>query len=105
MKVFGAGMLVTVVTLLAVGDEFVRFGILHLAGLSIIFTTPFLSRSAQFSLLTGIALIAAGWLANGIPVSFPWLIPLGVRQDGVRMVDYYPLLPWFGVVLGVTKSK
>lgn len=99
MKVFGAGMLVTVVTLLAVGDEFVRFGILHLAGVSVILATPFLRCSARSSLRTGIALIAAGWLAGGISVPFPWLIPLGVRQVGVRMVDYYPLLPWFGVVL------
>jgi uncharacterized membrane protein len=104
--VFGAGMLVTVVTLLAVGDEFVRFGILHLAGVSIICAMPFLRRSARLSLLTGIALIAAGLLANGIFVSFPWLIPLGVRQDGVRMVDYYTLLPWFGVVLlGIAFGK
>jgi uncharacterized membrane protein len=106
LKVFGAGMLVTIVTLVAVGDEFVRFGILHLAGVSILLATLFLRHSARFSLLIGIALIAAGWLAGGISVSFPWLIPLGVRQDGVRMVDYYPLLPWFGVVLlGVAFGK
>jgi uncharacterized membrane protein len=29
----------------------------------------------------------------------PWLLWLGIRQMGRYMVDYYPLLPWFGVAL------
>jgi uncharacterized membrane protein len=106
LKVFGAGMLVTVVTLFAVGNEFVRFGILHLAGVSIILATPFLRHSARFSLLTGIALIATGWLVGDVSASFPWLIPVGISQTNMRMVDYYPLLPWFGVVLlGIAFGK
>jgi uncharacterized membrane protein len=29
----------------------------------------------------------------------PWLLWLGVKQLGRYMVDFYPLLPWFGVAL------
>jgi uncharacterized membrane protein len=106
LRVFGAGMLVSVVTFFAVGDEFVRFGILHLAGVSIILATPFVCHSARISLLMGIAFIAIGWLVGGISTSFPWLIPLGIQQTNMKMVDYYPLLPWFGVVLlGITFGK
>ena len=32
-------------------------------------------------------------------VSFPWLIWLGLAQRGVYMSDYYPLVPWSGLVL------
>lgn len=106
LTVFGAGMLVTVVTLLAVGNEFVRFGILHLAGISIIFATTFVRQPARLSLWTGFILIATGWLVGGISVSSPWLIPLGIQQSNERMVDYYPVLPWFGVVLlGIAFGK
>ncbi len=97
--VFGAGMLVTLATLAVVGNEFVRFGILHLAGVSIVLATPFVNRRARFPLIAGIVLIAAGFLFGRLSAPYPWLIPLGIREAGVEMVDYYPLVPWFGVVL------
>lgn len=99
LKVLFAGMLVMIATYLAVGNAFVRFGILHLAGVSIILASPFINRSAGLSLVTGMVLIILGVLVGGLLVPFPWLIPFGIRQAGMEMVDYYPLLPWFGVVL------
>jgi uncharacterized membrane protein len=99
LMIFGAGMLVTLVTFFIVGNEFVRFGILHLAGASIILATPFVNRRARGPLIAGMVLIAAGFLFGRLSAPYPWLIPLGIRQAGVDMVDYYPLVPWFGVAL------
>jgi len=102
LMIFGAGMLVTLATFLIVGNEFVRFGILHLAGVSIILATPFVNRRIRYALIAGVVLIALGFLFGRLSAPYPWLIPLGIREAGVDMVDYYPLVPWFGVgLLGV----
>lgn len=98
-SIFGAGMLVTLATYVVVGEQYVRFGILHLAGVSIILATPFVRARTWLSALAGVTVIAAGAYLQTLAAPFPWLIPFGVRQAGVNMVDYYPLLPWFGVVL------
>ncbi len=97
--IFGAGMLVTLATFFVVGDGYVRFGILHLAGASIILATPFVNRRTAVPFIAGLALLALGFVFGQMSTSDPWLIPLGIRQAGVEMVDYYPLVPWFGVVL------
>jgi len=97
-KIFGWGMLITVVTYFFIGHGFVLFGILHLLGLSIILAYPFLP-SRWASLIAGIVVIGLGVYASRFVAASPWLIWLGVKQSGRYMVDYYPLLPWFGVSL------
>lgn len=98
-QIFGLGMVITLATYLFIGRGFVIFGILHLLGLSIILAYPFLKVNRWFSLVGGVLVIGAGIYLNQLVVSFPWLIWLGVNQAGIYMVDYYPLLPWFGVAL------
>jgi len=51
------------------------------------------------SLVAGLACLGLGVYLNRLIVPFPWLIWLGINQSGRYMVDYYPLLPWFGVAL------
>jgi uncharacterized membrane protein len=99
-QIFGLGMVITVATYFFFGGQgFVIFGILHLLGLSIILAYPFLGYNKWGSLLAGLLAIGLGIYLNRLVVSFPWLIWLGVRQAGVSMADYYPLLPWFGLAL------
>jgi uncharacterized membrane protein len=99
-QIFGLGMAITVATYFFFGGQgFVIFGILHLLGLSIILAYPFLGYNKWVSLLAGLLAIGLGIYLNKLVVSFPWLIWLGVRQAGVYMADYYPLLPWFGLAL------
>ena len=97
--IFGCGLLVSLATFAVVGDEFVRFDSLHLAGASIMLATPFVRTRVWVSALTGLLVIAIGAYLQTMIASFPWLIPFGVRQAGVNRVDSYPLLPWFGVAL------
>lgn len=96
---FGLGMVITGATYLFVGEEYVRFGILHLLGLAMILAAPFVYLRPWVSLSAGLLIIGTGMYLNTLVVTFPWLIWLGVRQAGVGMVDYYPLLPWFGIAL------
>jgi uncharacterized membrane protein len=96
-KIFGLGLLITVATYFFIGRGFVIFGILHLLGLSIILAYPFLHWNRWVSLVTGLIVIGLGLYVDGLVVTYPWLIWLGVKQAGVYMVDYYPALPWFGL--------
>ncbi|HSJ59001.1 MAG TPA: heparan-alpha-glucosaminide N-acetyltransferase [Anaerolineae bacterium] len=95
---FAWGLVINVVTYFTLDDRFVLFGILHLLGLSTILAFPFL-RSRRASLIGGVAAIATGVGLGDVRVLFPWLHWLGVRQLGRSSVDFFPVFPWFGVVL------
>lgn len=97
-KLLGWGMVITVVTYLVLGRGFVVFGILHLLGISTILAYPFL-RSRWASLVAGLAVIGLGSLVKQFTLLSPWLLWLGVKELGRYMVDYYPVIPWFGIAL------
>lgn len=97
--VFGLGMLVTLVTLVALGEQYVRFGILHLLGSMLVLAAPFVSLPVWRTLTVGLLMIVLGALLTGQTASTHVLLPLGVPPRGVVMADYYPLLPWGGVTL------
>jgi uncharacterized membrane protein len=96
---FGLGMLITLATFLVIGESYVRFGILHALGSALVLALPVVCVPVWISGLTALVLMGVGAYLNVQVVTFPWLIWLGLPQSGVRMVDYYPLLPWAGVAL------
>jgi uncharacterized membrane protein len=99
-KVLGLAMVVTVATYFALPDSFIVFGILHLIGFSIIAALPFLPyRRRWISLPLGVVLLVVGSYVNRQVVLHPWFIWLGANQIGRSMADWYPVLPWFGLVL------
>lgn len=99
LLVFGCGLIVSAGTYFFVGSEWVRFGILHHAGVAIILAYFFMRMPASLVVLIGLVFIALGTYFAGIPGPSPLLIPFGLVPPGTGMVDYYPLLPWFGVAL------
>lgn len=96
--VLGCGMLISLVTWIALDDRYVRFGILHVIGVSVILA-PFVVGLGIWNAPLGVAAIGAGLLLRGAESDVPGLLVLGWRPPGGAGVDYYPLLPWFGVVL------
>jgi uncharacterized membrane protein len=98
LTVFGAGMLVTAVTWLFIPQGVVVFGILHFIGLAMLLAYP-LRRLGYVNLLLAVVIFAAGSVVDDVVVPFPWLVWLGLMPEGFASVDYFPLLPWFGVVL------
>ena len=96
--IFMLGMVLTVVTWFLVPDSFIMFGVLHCIGVCILLSYPFLHKSSitlplgLICILVGIALRTTLW-------GFPWLLWLGFIPQGFSTLDYFPLLPWFGVVL------
>lgn len=97
--IFGWGLVITVATYFFIGRGFVIFGILHVIGASMVLAYPFLKLNRWASLAGGVAVILAGFYVDGLRSESPWLIWLGVKQVGTYMVDYYPVLPWFGLSL------
>ena len=102
LKIFSLGMIFTTVTILAMPGRPIIFGVLHFIGLSIILSAPFL-RLKSFNFLFGTLFVVAGFVAGGFVVENPTALHLavGLHQANVweHTIDYFPLLPWFGVTL------
>ena len=98
LKIFSWGLIITLVTWVFLREGCVVFGILHLIGISIILVYPFL-RFPSWNLLIGILIIFLGLYLKGLTFNFFWLVWLGFKPVHFYTVDYFPLLPWFGVVL------
>lgn len=100
LKLFCLGLGITVVTWLTFPRVFVVFGILHLIGVSVILSMPFLrARVPRLSLAFGVLLIAAGIYLHSLTFDMPWLLWLGFTPTNFQTLDYFPIIPWFGLVL------
>jgi len=77
---------------------FIRFGVIHLLAASTIIAIPFL-RSRKASIATGILLIAAGIVVDGMVSDNQSLFWLGITYPGYHALDHYPILPWSGLFL------
>ena len=97
VRIFSYGLLITVATWILVPEGVIVFGVLHLIGASIILAYPFL-RLRLPNVVLGAGCIAAGLYLSTLHTDQPWLVWLGIRPDFFTL-DYWPVFPWFGVVL------
>jgi len=97
LKIFLLGLLITLATWLFIPQEFIVFGVLHFIGIAIILEYPFLNRK-YFNLLLGLIFVISGIFLAQQTYSTPWFLWLGLQPSGFITVDYFPLLPWLGVV-------
>ncbi len=103
--VFGFGLLITLITWLFIREGTIIFGILHFIGISIILGSLFL-RFKELNLVFGGILIGLGFYIKNFVVNYPWLVWLGLRFNNFYTLHYFPLLPWFGVILlGIYSGK
>jgi len=89
LKIFSWGLLITLITRLFFPAEFIVFGILHFIGLSVVLAYPFL-RQKHWNLLLGLSIIFIGLSIQGPLILFP---------TSFRTFDYFPIFPWFGLIL------
>jgi uncharacterized membrane protein len=103
--IFSLGLIITLATWIFIREEFIIFGILHFIGLAIILEYPFLRYNHRYpylNLVAGLLFITVGFYLNGLSFNFDWLLWLGFIPQNLNTVDYFPLLPWLGVVsLGI----
>ncbi|NLO87454.1 MAG: DUF1624 domain-containing protein [Firmicutes bacterium] len=101
---FAAG--ISLSTYLALGDQYVRFGILHFLGVCMLLHF-LLKRLEVWQLLA----LAAGILGlapriGRIKGQTGWLLPLGITYPGFRTIDYFPLFPYLAVfIMGMIAYK
>lgn len=96
--VFCYGLLISLVTYIIFREQYVIFGILHLIGISIILSYPF-RKFNNLTLVLSLVFIFLGLLISNINSTSNTLLVLGVHTSDFLSLDYFPIFPWFGVVL------
>ena len=102
LKIFTLGIIITIATMIFLPEKPVMFGVLHCIGFSIVLSVPFL-KYRKYNVLLSIFLISAGVLLSQCLIEKPTIFHLiiGLHQANIwkYTVDYFPLLPWFGICL------
>lgn len=104
--VFAFGIGITVITYFLMPETYVRFGILHFLGLTMMMF-PFLKKLDNRVLLTLAVLSAIIGLAfRQTTVNTGLFLPLGLRYNGFNSIDYYPIFPYIAAtIMGVLAYK
>ncbi|MBI3336436.1 DUF1624 domain-containing protein [Candidatus Peregrinibacteria bacterium] len=98
MIIFSGGMIISAVTWMIAPHAFVKFGILHLIGISALFQ-PMFSVFKKWNAVIGLLFVTLGIVFTRKTVESWLLFPFGLEYPGMQSLDYYPLFPWFGVIL------
>lgn len=90
-------LLVSFATYLLDSETYVRFGILHLLAVSRLIL-PLTLRLKRWNILLGALIIA---LFHTVPFvrDTSLLLPFGIVPPAFATVDYFPIVPWIGVLL------
>jgi uncharacterized membrane protein len=83
--IFSGGMIISLITYFIAKESYVRFGILHLIGISALLQ-PLFAPFKKWNALLGAALLLTFYTFT------PSLPP-------TPSLDYFPLLPWFPIIL------
>jgi len=99
------GMILTVITLLLLPERPILFGVLHCIGFSVILAIPILKIKLNPipTIILGFFIVAAGLLLKTITFNNPTYLHLsiGLHEANIwsNTIDYFPLMPWFGLCL------
>ncbi len=97
MVIFLWGMVISLVTWLFDPGAYVRFGILHFIGVAIWLAYPFL-RWGWWNVFPGMFLLTApqilAWRHDWV-----WMEWMGLARNPHPSFDYFPVIPWLGMVL------
>jgi len=101
-KILILGLIISIVTLIFIPEKPIFFGVLHCIGLSIILAVPFL-KLKNYNILIAPLFILVGIAFSNFTIENPNILHLilGIHQANVGQftIDYFPILPWFGVIL------
>lgn len=97
-KIFFWGAIITLFTFVFLNNGIILFGILHLIGVSIIISYPLLEYKYK-NLALGVLVILLGTYLSNFTFDTAYLLWLGFEPRSFFSFDYFPILPWYGVVL------
>lgn len=99
LRIWAWGVLLSVLTWVALGPLlFIKFGVLHLIGLSVALSYPLL-RHRRLNLVLALAILALARPLSPIAAEYAWTSWLGFHIEGYYPVDHFALVPWYGVFL------
>ncbi|MDO8554463.1 MAG: heparan-alpha-glucosaminide N-acetyltransferase [Candidatus Micrarchaeota archaeon] len=98
LSLLGIALLITAVTWIYSHESFIIFGVIHLIAFSVIISYVFL-RKYYLNLFAGITIILIGLAISGTTSSTNLLLWLGIPPSNFYTFDYFPVFPWFGMVL------
>jgi len=106
LKILLVGLGITVVTFFILGDQFIRYGVLHFLGTCMLLY-PLLSKLNVWLLAVLAATVASLAKPLGrIDAGTGLLLPLGIKYQGFSTVDYYPLVPYLAAyIVGIIAYK
>ena len=105
--IFNLGMLFTFLTSIFLPDKPILFGVLHCIGCCIILSMLLLRLKSTNVILAVLIIISGLALSLFFTSENPNMVELasGIHESnvGAHTIDYFPILPWFGVcLLGIT---
>jgi uncharacterized membrane protein len=93
----GAAAIVSFTTWLIAPQDFVKFGILHLFALATLLLPLFHPLKYWNALLGSLVILFSSYPLP--PTPYALSIILGSPPPSFSSLDYFPLVPWFGVIL------
>jgi len=105
--ILNLGMLFTLLTAVFLPEKPILFGVLHCIGCCIIFSTLLLRFTSTNVILASLIIVSGLALGLFYTTENPTMVELaaGIHESNVaaHTIDYFPILPWFGVcLLGIT---
>jgi len=98
LKIFSWGLFISSITWLFLEEGLILFGILHFIGISIILAYLFIEKTSR-NLLLGLLFIIVGLYLQTMRFNFSSLMWLGFMPQDFYTLDYFPIFPWFGLIL------
>ena len=98
MKLLFYAILITLFTYVFVRPNTIFFGILHFFAVAS-FLIPVFIKYNKLNLIVGLSLILTGVFLQQQTFSFSYLLWLGFVPENFSTFDYFPIIPWLGVIL------
>lgn len=97
---------ISLVTYFLLGDDFIRFGVLHLLGVCMLLYLVLSRLNVWILGFLAAAIFYFTPMVNQAYVQTGLLLPLGFTYSGFRSADYFPLFPYLAVyILGIIAYK
>jgi len=97
-RVYAAAFGVTVATFIVLPAYTIQFGVLHLIATSTLLL-PLTAKLGGWNIIIGTLWTSIKPNISSSPIPTGMLLPFGFPPENFRTLDYYPLLPWHGVLM------
>lgn len=94
------GCCISAISMIVLPEKPVYFGVLHCIGVSMIISPIFIKLNTRQLYYLSIPVMMFGIMIGNLNVleAGPLMV-LGLHSSSLQTVDYFPMFPWFGIVL------